>query len=103
MRIPKHFKQQNLLQRKGSAPSLRPKNLTREVIFTCFGSFSRILTDYMLENPTPIEDGSDDEEAEPKIGYQLSILSLAQLQLLKTRQEPARVMLSFRALCHGLI
>jgi hypothetical protein len=43
----------------------------------------------MLEKPAPIEDGSDDEEVEPKIGYQLSILSLVQLQLPKTRREPA--------------
>ena len=42
----------------------------------------------MLEKPAPgIEDRSDDEEV--KIGYQLSILSLVQLQLPKTRREPA--------------
>jgi hypothetical protein len=44
----------------------------------------------MLEKLAPIEDSSDsDNEVGPKIGYQLSILSLVQLQLPKTRREPA--------------
>jgi hypothetical protein len=36
-----------------------------------------------------VEQDLDDNEDEPKIGYQFSILSLAQLQLSKARREPA--------------
>jgi len=36
-----------------------------------------------------VEDSSDDDEGKSKIGFQFSILSLAQLQLPKARREPA--------------
>ena len=66
-------------------------NLTRKVFHAHFdpSTISANWVYRIIEKAVHMEENLDDDEIELKIGYQLSIFSIVQLQLPKSRREPA--------------